>query len=251
MGVKTESAGAEHWKSKIISSFVWSETSRKPCRFACWCSLSPPGATHPRRRKASGVQGTTGTKQLLPLEQSHFWQRTTEYSSKPSHALISMPKHNVLLFFFFNRKFGSWDFLLAPRQAGRVKLTWPVLRGSYLVAVSCTRGQFAGIKCKSSWLSREHAALAEVCGELDSSVLASEVSFTEGEVCKASRVMGSLNLTRRTTLAAWKLSQCEVHSRTFFPSWTTPICTHRAAQKLCKPHYWSTNSYREPCRWLF
>lgn len=74
----------------------------------------------------------------------------------------------------------------------------------------------AGVRCKSSWLRREHAALAEVCGELDSSVLASEVGFTEGEVCKASRVLGSLNLPRRTTLAAWKLSQCEVHGWTFF-----------------------------------
>ena len=45
-------------------------------------------------------------------------------------------------------------------------------------------------------------SVAEVCGELASLVPVSDISLLEGEVCKASAAVDSLNLRRQTTLAA-------------------------------------------------
>lgn len=60
-------------------------------------------------------------------------------------------------------------------------------------------GSSAGVRCKSSPLSRKYTMQQR---ELASLVLVSETGFPKGNVCKAPTAVHSLILTRRTTPAA-------------------------------------------------
>lgn len=142
--------------------------------------------------------GTTGKKELLPLQKRHFWWKVVEHSTESldTQDLGANEAETCSRdLFFFPGQLENWNFLLSSGQADKVEVTWPNLRCLFTYS---DMYKWAARLVQVLTLSRKCTMQQ---GELAGLVLLSETSFPEGKVCKAPAAVHPLIFTRTTPRA--------------------------------------------------